>query len=86
LWQNGPFLALDLAGVAFIDRAGVTALPAICRTARTFGESVRLAGTPPCMRPLVQNTKLQHVLGAMPAFTHTTRAVQGGATATKVRT
>ncbi len=38
------------------------------------------------MRPLVQNTKLQHVLGAMPAFTHRTRAVQGGATATKVRT
>lgn len=34
----------------------------------------------------VQNTKLQHVLGAMPAFTHRTRAVQGGATVTKVMT
>lgn len=84
---HGPCLALDLAGVTFIDCAGVGALLGICRTARTLGGSVWVAAASPSVRRLVRITRLQPVLGVVPAFPCSALAVRGGgATAMKVMT
>jgi anti-sigma B factor antagonist len=87
MWAHGPQLALDLANVTFIDCAGVSALLAICRSARTLGGSVRLATASPCVRRLARITGLQPVLGIVPVFPHSALAVRrGAATAQKVMT
>jgi anti-sigma B factor antagonist len=84
---HGPHLVLDLAGITFIDCAGVSALLAICRSARTLGGSVRLAAASRCVRQLARITGLQQVLGIVPPFPHSALAVRGGAaTAQKVMT
>ena len=82
---HGPHLALDLAGVTFIDCAGVSALLALCRAARTLGGSVRLAAASPCVRRLVRITGLQPVLGIVPASPRSAPAVPGSAAAQRPR-
>jgi len=84
---HGPHLAVDLAGVTFIDCAGVSALPAIYRNARMLGGSVWLVAASPCVRRLARITGLQPALGIVPAFPHSVPAVRGSAaTAMKVMT
>jgi len=56
-------LALDLAGVRFIDCAGVGALVASCRAARQDGGRLFIVALSPCARRIVEITRLQKVLG-----------------------
>lgn len=58
-------LVLDLAGVTFIDCAGLSALLAIRRVARSLGGSVSVVEASPCVRRLVRLTGLEHVLGVV---------------------
>ena len=63
LQARGPVLALDLAGVRFIDCAGVGALVATCRAARQGGGRLFVVALSPCARRIVGITRLQEVLG-----------------------
>jgi anti-anti-sigma factor len=63
LRARGPVLALDLAGVRFIDCAGVGALVASCRAARQDGGRLLVVALSPCARRIIQITGLQEVLG-----------------------
>jgi anti-anti-sigma factor len=63
LQARGPVLALDLAGVRFIDCAGVGALVASCRAARQGGGQLFVVALSPCARRIVEITRLQKVLG-----------------------
>jgi anti-anti-sigma factor len=80
---HGPHLVVDLAGVTFIDCAGVSALLAICRHARALGGSVWPVDASPCVRRLVRITGLQPVLGVAPAFPHKALTVRCSAATTK---
>jgi anti-anti-sigma factor len=63
LQARGPVLALDLAGVRFIDCAGVGALVASCRAARQDGGRLPVVALSPCARRIIEITGLQEVLG-----------------------
>jgi anti-anti-sigma factor len=63
LRARGPVLALDLAGVWFIDCAGVGALVASCRAARQDGARLFVVALSPCARRIIEITRLQEVLG-----------------------
>jgi anti-anti-sigma factor len=63
LQARGPVLALDLAGVRFIDCAGVGALVASFRAARQDGGQLLVVALSPCARRIIEITTLQEVLG-----------------------
>jgi anti-anti-sigma factor len=63
LQARGPVLALDLAGVRFIDCAGVGALVASCRAARQDGGRLLVVALSPCARRIIEITRLQELLG-----------------------
>ena len=65
--QHGARLALDLAGVTFIDCAGINALLATRRRAQLEGGSLRVLRASPRVRRLITLTRLDAVL--MPAAT-----------------
>ena len=56
-------LALDLAGVRFIDCAGVGALVASCGAARQDGGRLFVVTLSPCVRRIVEITRLHEMLG-----------------------
>jgi anti-anti-sigma factor len=60
--RTGARLALDLAGVTFIDRAGVNALLATRRRAQLEGGSLRVLRASPRVRRLITLTCLDAVL------------------------
>ena len=63
--RHGARLALDLAGVTFIDCAGINVLLATRRRARLEGGSLRVLRASPRVLRIIALTRLQHVL--MPA-------------------
>ena len=63
LRAHGPVLALDLAGVRFIDCAGVGVLVVSCRAARQDGGRFFVVGLSPCARRIIEITRLQEMLG-----------------------
>jgi anti-anti-sigma factor len=67
IWAHGPRLALDLAGVTFIDCAGLGALLATRRLARVQGGWLRLIAVSGCARRLIEITGLQDALAMPPA-------------------
>ena len=63
--RHGARLALDLAGVTFIDCAGINVLLATRRRARLEGGSLRVLRASPRVLRILALTRLQQVL--MPA-------------------
>ena len=63
--RHGAGLALDLAGVTFIDCAGIGVLLATRRRAQLEGGSLRVLRASPCVRRVIALTRLDPVL--MPA-------------------
>jgi anti-sigma B factor antagonist len=60
--QQGARLALDLAGVTFIDCAGINALLAARRRAQLEGGSLRVLRASPRVRRLIALTRLDAAL------------------------
>jgi ABC-type transporter Mla MlaB component len=55
--------ALDLAGVAAADSAGLAVLLALARDARAAGTPLRIAGAPESLRALAQLAEVDQLLG-----------------------
>jgi anti-anti-sigma factor len=70
---RGSLLDLDLAGVRFIDCAGVGALLASRRVAQLKGGWLRVIAVSPCVRTIIGLTGLQQVLGECPPARTTVR-------------
>jgi anti-sigma B factor antagonist len=67
MWAHGPWLALDLTGVTFIDCSGLGALLATRRLARVRGGWLHLIAVSGCARRLIEITGLQDPLAMPPA-------------------
>jgi len=62
IWANGPYLALDLTGVTFIDCAGLTALLTTRKAVQAQGGSLRLVAVSRCVGRLLKIIGLQDAL------------------------
>ena len=61
--HRGPQLTIDLAGVTFMDRAGINVLMATRRRARLEGGWVRVVRVPPRVRRMFSLLSLERAFG-----------------------
>ena len=61
--RRGPQVTIDLAGVTFLDCAGLNVLLATGRRARLEGGSVRLVRVPPRVRRIISLLNLDRAFG-----------------------
>jgi anti-anti-sigma factor len=73
---NGPWLALDLTGVTFIDCAGLTALLSARKAVQAQGGWLRLVAVSRCVGRLIEIIGLQDVLAIPPPPRHPTGATR----------
>ena len=65
--ENGPALTLDVAGVTFMDCAGLSMIIALHREALVRGGHVTLTGTPPSVSRLLRLSRLHAVIATSDA-------------------
>jgi anti-sigma B factor antagonist len=67
--RRGPQLVIDLAGVTFLDCAGINVLLATRRRAQLEGGSVRLVRASPRVRRVISLLNLERAFGLSPPGT-----------------